>query len=376
MLNSTVGRCITFSLMLLCFLCAAIGSVQWQRRAYHIDCVKVPAAILAVVFVSILLLCAVLPWLTVKVGMATNTLGLDWKPYLICYRIAYFAAFPALVFLTIGYGRLEFFGTAEGDPRQVSVSKLTKDSGHYFESSDGFVALNLTRGIVETLHVAEHGEPDMRRISRFQNAQLRVNKEPFMNLPEPTVPPGRVATYVIAPVFVTWERCASQYRISSQCLQRNQVAGWAVAQTHSLCTSLRMLGCKPQEPQLQPVYRCSTSAVYGSDVVGPISQLCGRVIYPPPFGVIDELKVLLVEAGWPTEFLPNTSHVWLDVASDVCIGNPAVCKQSWQRIGNIGAALSALTVLCFLIPATLDCIIDHRIRRALTYFENSQKQLR
>lgn len=370
-MNSSAGRFLTFALTLISFAAASAGLALWQE----------PERVLANEAVTVLLvtlLCAlamytVLPALAKKAGMAPTERGVDWKPYFVCYRLSYCTAIPAFVCLAFGTGAKAGFGTAQGAPGQVSIGDLDRGSMNYFEASDGFVGLNLTKGIIETLRIGNHGTNFASRSSRFRDAELRINTEAFSDEVEPTVPPGAVKIYRVAPVFGKWSICAARFHMSVACLQQNPVVGWAISTTSSLCSSLYMVACKNPHPQLDPVYRCSTNPVYGSRHKGPIAGLCGRVTSPPREGAVDELSAILLEQGWPQATLPNMSQVWLDVSPDDCIAHPASCISTWDLMGNLGLGFAAITALCIMAPCALDCMVDRRIREARRFMDDIQK---
>jgi len=316
----------------------------------------------------------VLPVLAKKAGMAPSREGVDFKPYLVCYRLSLLVSIPALSCLALGYGTKAGFGEAQGPPGEITVMDLDRVSLNYFEVSDGFVALNLTKGIVETLRLTNHSAEEAPRRSRFRDAGLRINREPFSDVPEPTEAPGALKLYRIAPVFAKWTACTTRYSISVACLQQNPVAGWAMSVTSSLCSDLYMVACRNPQPVLDPVYRCSSdSPVHGLNQTGPVTGLCGRVVQPPRDAVIDELSAVLLTEGWPQAALPNTTQVWLDVAPHNCIANSAACIAIWDLTGIFGIIFSVLTGLCILTPCALDCLVDRRIREARRFFEESEK---
>ena len=185
-------------------------------------------------------------------------------------------------------------------------------------------------------------------------------------------------TYRIAPVFLQWAPCTTRYRrlagpvvpfslflgsrfpslkmtvtnqkkvcpddnkvtgllrISAGCLNQNQVVGWAMAQSRALCTNLRMVSCRQQNPLLDPIYRCSSNATKGAVYKGSIQGLCGRSVPPPNPQVIDELSALLLLDGWPESRLPNVSHGWYDVWPEACVHNSAGCRAHWALLENLG----------------------------------------
>merc|ERR1719221_544808 len=183
----------------------------------------------------------------------------------------------------MGFGQRSAFGEAAGPPGGLKLGELSNDYWSYFEASDGFVGLNLTKGVIETLDKTVHGDADSERRSRFRDAELRINTEPFADVPEPTEPPNMITAYRIAPIFAAYAPCVARYKISGSCLARNPVQGWAISETRSLCSDLRMVACKPPKPLLEPVYGCSDPG--NAERVG----LCGRIIQPPFEEVIDEL---------------------------------------------------------------------------------------
>jgi len=370
--NSSTGRCVTFTLTLLLFGLSNVGFIYWQDPQRRLS--NEAGLVLAAAIFCALIMYTLVPALAGAAGMAPSANGVDWKPYLVCYRCAFLTAAPSFVLLGLGYSVERGFGEAQGLAGEVQISQLEKASLKYFEASDGFVALNLTKGVYETLQPMPHGTPEALRLSRFRNAMLRINPEPANDEPQPTEPPGILRLFRIAPVFRTWAACATEYAVLPTCLVENAIVGWALAKTNSLCTQLSMVACRPPQPTLDPVYQCSSaSPVNGSLVKGSVSGLCGRVVQAPPKPVINELTAMLLSQGWPQVALPNITHVWLDVSPDKCIADPAGCSSTWQTLGSVGLCFAVVTVGCVLIPCVLDCIVDKRIREASRYFAESTK---
>lgn len=367
MMNSTIGRLLLFATTLT-FLClAALGLVAWRSPAYRLSGASLP--ILAAAAGSLVVVYCVVPAAGKRAGLQTNVDGFDWKPYFVCYRTAYLLALPGLALIAYGVGEKTGFGSAAGDAGTVTMSGLQPMSLKYFEASDGFVALNLTKGVVETLTPGTHGPADSLRISRFRDAELKINNEPYSDVPEPTIPPGAMMIYRIAPIFSYWTPCVTLYDISQQCLLANAVVGWAFAKTETLCSSFHMVSCLQLDSELDPVYHCSSSPTRGQGYLANISGLCGRVAQAPPPAVVDELGAILKHAGWLDETLPTTSQVWVDVRADDCIARPQSCISRWDSIGLAGLVLFAISLLCIVAPAVMDFRFDRRIREAMNFYE-------
>eukprot|EP00927_Polykrikos_kofoidii_P047171 TRINITY_DN41283_c0_g1_i1.p1 TRINITY_DN41283_c0_g1~~TRINITY_DN41283_c0_g1_i1.p1 ORF type:complete len:549 (-),score=88.42 TRINITY_DN41283_c0_g1_i1:76-1593(-) len=367
LLRSTGGRLMTFTATLVIFVFAAVSLVDFQDATRLLRSEHFPL-MFASLF-AIVSLYTFVPILADKTGMFVKLTG--WKPYMVIYRCSFIVAVPALTFLHLGVGRRNAFGQPVGPAGQVSMLQLAPETGFYFEAYDGYVALNLTKGILETLRRTEHGDLK-RRISRFRDAQLVVNREPYTGEVEPTVPPGTLQLYVMAPIFPVWATCVSQYRISTTCLGTHSTVGWAVTKLESMCHDLRLISCKSWTPELKPIYKCSTSRIQGRQEKGPVSGLCGRVVLPPPEAVVDELSAMLLSEQWPLASLPNTSQVWVDVTQDPCIIDPDSCMETWGLLANIGYGCSALVVVCIIGTAALDWVADRRIREARKYWERQQ----
>eukprot|EP00929_Paragymnodinium_shiwhaense_P051958 TRINITY_DN26069_c0_g1_i1.p1 TRINITY_DN26069_c0_g1~~TRINITY_DN26069_c0_g1_i1.p1 ORF type:complete len:552 (+),score=70.57 TRINITY_DN26069_c0_g1_i1:140-1657(+) len=370
-LNSSMGRAFTFILTLATFLCAAYGMMDFReplRKMYGNHYL-----ILGQTVFMVILLYTCIPILSEKAGMMPRTSG--WKPYLVVYRFAFILAVPAFVLIYYGWGAMTAFGDAEGVAGQVLVSDLTANSAKYFEAADGFVALNLTKGIWKTASRTEHGGVGQRRISRFRDAELLINTEPYTGLEEPTVPPGALDLYVMAPIFSTWEPCAAKYRISSTCLGKYPPRGWALIKSGGICNDMSMLACRPQQPKLRPFYKCSTENIDGRSMTGPIQGLCGRIVLPPPQPIMDELGALLLAEQWPKQVLPNETVPWIDVSADECIAQPKACLDHWNLLGILGMCLSIVVVLCIAIPAVIDWKVDNRIRDARKFWDDPGKYL-
>jgi hypothetical protein len=366
-INSTLGRMFVFVITFLFMCLAAWALVAFREPENYLSGASLPMFLFAVI--CLLMVYCVIPVVGKKAGMAADVDGYDWKPYLVCYRCSFLAALPGLICVAFGFGAATGFGTREGDSGRIRVAELTRSSLKFFESSDGFVALNLTKGVVETLRTSEHGPEDSRRQSRFRNAELRINKEPFSDVPEPTIPPGAVKMYKIAPVFPAWKQCATLYDISQQCLFDNQVVAWVFSKTSTICSSFGMVSCLQLDTSLDPMYHCSSGPRKGSEQTTDISGFCGRVVEPPPPSVVDELGAILKYSGWPESTLPTTEQVWIDIQADECINNPQSCLGEWNLIGSLGMFLLACALFCIVVSAFIDFETDKRIRNARQFYE-------
>jgi len=367
--NSTFGRGATFTLTAVVFGCVIAGLISWNDPQRWISGEAIPIALGTMA--AIVALYTTMPAMARVAGLMPSETGVDWKPYFVFYRCAFFFSIPALVFTFLGPGAKVGFGLPQGGIETVTLAELELGSYKYFRASNGFVALNLTKGISETLQRAEHN-PFVPRISRYRDSELVTNREAFSEFSEPTIPPGLQEAYAIAPVFEEWSSCATRYRISAGCLKKSLPVGWAIARSGSLCTSLRMVGCASQTPKLEPMYRCSTEPKSGLDEKGPIKGLCGRIIAAPRKEIIDELSALLLLDGWPESTIPNATQGWYDVFPDRCIGQTEACMASWGLYTNLSLAFIALTILCSLTPMVLDCYIDSQIREAVLFSQVSQ----
>jgi len=370
-LNSTLGRTLTVFVMVVNFIGLLACAVSWNAPDRWLNAEAIPILILG--FLLLTSLYTATPALAQLAGLMPSSTGVDWKPYLVFYRLAYFCSVPALVFMYIGPGGRESHGFPEGDVEDISLTELTRGSYKYFRANDGFVALNLTKGITETLERGEHNV-NVPRMSRFRDAQIVNNREPFSNEVEPTVPPGFQETYRIAPVFLSWAPCVTRYRISAGCLKQNEVAGWAIATSRAACTTFRMVSCRVQDPQLEPTYRCATNPIAGSSYADPIQGLCGRSTIPPSDEVQDEPSALLLLDGWPESSLPNSTHGWYDVWPDDCIADINECEQRWTMYEQVGLSLCGLTILLAVVPLAIDWTVDARFRSALKFQEDLKKK--
>lgn len=364
-LVSSLARCCTFSLTLVCFAVALFGFSEWKRPSRVLN--GESPVLLASAVACTLIMFGCVPLLAHVTGMSSEETG--WKPYLVIYRIAFLWAVPALVFMALGMGLRTGMGDAVGTPGSMVMQSLHGlDPGNYFEAADGFVALNMTKGVAETAMFTEHGDENQLRYSRYRDAELKTNYEPYTTEVEPTPAPGLLKLYVIAPIFTNWASCATRYRTSAQCINDNPVTAWALAKTDSFCTSLRSVACMPPDPLLRPVYKCSTAHIDGWGYNDEIQGLCGRTIQAPPDLVIDEYSALLINQGFPQWALPNSSQVWVNVWPDDCISHPSDCLNTYSIFAGIGLFFAATTACCILGACALDCYIDKRIRAARAWF--------
>mmetsp|Transcript_91894 Transcript_91894/g.160728 ORF Transcript_91894/g.160728 Transcript_91894/m.160728 type:complete len:490 (+) Transcript_91894:70-1539(+) len=368
MVNSTVGRAVTVLLALAIFNYSCYAMPDWNRPAYWAEGTQRLWMFVAIAgFASMY----ILPLLAEHAGMSAKETG--WKPYFVMFRISFVIAIPAVALQAIGQG-----GQLGNGEKMASQSVTSLDGSvywSYFIADNGFVALNLTKGVVQTLTATEHGTEEARRESRFRDAALVINNEPYVDQTQPTEQPGMTAMYRVAPVFQNWAPCVSRYRISGACLQQNPVQAWAIAQTMSLCTEVGFVACRPPQPIIEPVYQCSSDEpIYGVEYKDPVTGLCGRITLPPPPGAIDELRALLLEDGWATKSLPTAENIWLDLRPDPCIGGFAECDATWTNLQLAGVALQLLTCLLMIVPCIMDCVVDYRIREARKFFANSQRK--
>jgi len=360
-LNTTIGRFSMFMATIVLINLGIFGLTTWNLPEY-----RKGGSSFYYFFIALFLFCAsyTIPLLSATAGM--NPLESGWKPFLVFWRLSLLTAIPACVLQVQGLGTQNAFGQSAGGLGSLKLQDLQNEFWNYFELADGFVALNLTKGIVETLAREEHGVKQHRRISRFRDAELRINREPYSDIPEPTETPGRLATYRIAPVFDNWAPCTSRYRISVRCLERNKVRAWAIAKSTSLCSQYKSVGCKPPKPYLEPIYGCSgpLGGVKGVETSLKIEGFCGHVTKAPPEGAIDELGALLLYDAWPRTSLPSANSLWLDVAPDECVGNPASCEEQWSQLYSAGLAFQIVSNILVLVSAFFDCKVDAKIRKA------------
>jgi len=368
-MNSTVGRLSMFVGTLLLFFICCLCVVSVQDRETQLNGEHIP--LLFFTLVALMSLFAGMPYLSEQAGMHARSTG--WKPYMVFYRMAFATSVPALFFLSLGWGGQAAHGLpASKSEADLSVGQLQSSlSGKYFEAVDGFVALNLTKGITEIALRSTHGGNHL-RISRYRDAELLINREPFTGLTEPTVPPGRQKLYVLAPIFRTWSPCVSRYQISSVCLNSQVIVGWAYSSSTSMCESFGAMNCRAGDMTLDPVYKCATEAIHGNKYVLPVGGLCGRVSMPPQDDVIDELSGLLKSDGWPLANMPNASMPWIDVTPEECMGRVEECTAYWNQMGSLGTLFVLLTALFILIPAYMDQRIDANIREVQSYIQEKQ----
>jgi len=371
-LNSSMGRFSIFMSTCALFNLGIFGFTSFNKPEYRVTGESFYLFWMAAVsFLSPY----TIPLLAKRAGM--NALESGWKPYLVLWRISFVTAGIACVLQVQGSGEQNGFGLSSGAPGDLKLEQLNNDFWNYFELKDGFVGLNLTKGVVETLAPGEHGVPAHRRFSRFRDAELSINKEPYSDNVEPTETPGMLSTYRIAPVFANWAPCVANYRISSRCLELNPVRAWAVSTSTSLCSRYKSVGCKPPKPFLEPVYQCSQAGgVRGIETTNPVQGFCGHVAKAPPDGAIDELGALLLYDSWPKVSLPKPSTLWLDVSPDSCINDPALCEASWSQLYLAGLAFQILTNIFILISAFCDCRVDYKIRKARYFVDKQEKALR
>jgi len=369
MLNSSIGRMIVFGCTIITFGVAAVSVIDVQD--FHNGMMETDKPMMFATFMALVLFYAAMPYLSEQAGMHPRSTG--WKPYLVLYRFSFCLSVPALGCLALGYGQIAAFGEGEKNSGKMNVAFATPKSGMYFEAVDGFVALNLTKGVTSMKVRSIHGG-NSPRLSRYRDAELLINKEPFTGLAEPTVPPGAKKLHVVAPIFNRWAPCVSRYQISSTCLNANVVVAWAYAELPSICSRFNIMSCRLFEPTLDPVYKCgSKEPIFGRQMVYPVEGLCGRAVMPPPDDVIDELSALLLQEAWPKGFMPNSSMPWIDVTPNLCIGTAAECGARWNSLGALGAGLSFLVMLCIAVPAFLDWKIDGQIREVRAYLEAKEK---
>mmetsp|Transcript_98901 Transcript_98901/g.176207 ORF Transcript_98901/g.176207 Transcript_98901/m.176207 type:complete len:481 (-) Transcript_98901:34-1476(-) len=369
-MNSTLGRSFTILFTMINFAVLIQLIIVWNSPAAWLSGEAVFMGSGVLLFSTNLY--GFMPAMARTAGLMPINTGVDWKPYFIFYRMSFFTSVPAAVMMWMGPGARNSFGEFEGGIEDISTRDLTQGSYKYFRAYDGFVALNLTKGITETLLRTDHSE-NVPRKSRYRDAEVVNNYEPYSDEVQPTVPPGFQETYRIAPVFPEWAPCTTRYRISGSCLKENQVVGWALATARSACTNFRAVSCRKQQPLLDPYYHCATDSVRGAQDTGVITGLCGRSVPPPSAEVIDELNALLLLDGWPLASLANSSHGWYDVWMNDCIGGYDECEKQWSLYELLGMILIGLTAVLAVLPIFVDCYFDKQIRRAQDFVESCKK---
>lgn len=369
-LNSTSGRFFVFACTLGFMNLGIYGFVNYNRPSFREPGLSFYYSILAFIIFATTF---TIPLLAPRAGM--NAAESGWKPYLVLWRLGLFLGLPACYLQVSGDGQQNAWGEPAGVLGEIKVTEIENVFWNYFETSNGFVALNLTKGIVETLAPAEHGVKKHRRISRYRDAELRINREPYSDVPEPTETPGRLATYRLAPIFESWAPCVTNYRISARCLRRNPVKAWAVSKSTSICSSYKSVGCRPPKPFLEPVYNCGNGkgGTPGASTTMPMDGFCGHVTSPPPEGAIDELSALLLYDAWPKIALPKPDTLWLNVDPDPCISDPDACKAMWSTLTFAGFALQMLGNAMVVVAAFLDLRVDGQIRKARKLFLDEQR---
>lgn len=370
-LKSSMGRQCTFLITLALFVFSLYGLSTFRDPVMVLYNEQWPITLATFVAIACLYTCV--PLLGTYTGLRGQPTG--WKPYLILYSCFFFSSIPALVCMALGDGAKRGFGLPAMNPGSGSVLDLQPNSSLYFEAADGYVALNLTKGITQTGFRTEHGRPDLglqMRISRFRDAGIVVDNEPYADKPQPTVPPGATAFWAVAPVFQNWQMCETHYKIASTCLKNHPVVGWAIIKASNLCTELSMIACRPSFPELNPIYKCSTQNIRGRDTTGPQEGLCGRVVLPPREEVLDEVAAIYLEEGWSLRDLPNSTHLWLDISQDECIANPDACISRWTLIGRAGYFFAVCAGSCVAFAACLDDKIDRNIRETKAFVDRKR----
>lgn len=373
MIRSSVGRFCTMCWTLILFASVSTCSIMYREESVLMQGQAYLVVLLGCVLVVALF--AGMPALARVAGMGTTVKGVDFKPYFVCYRLGYFLMIPALFLLYYSYGEQVSFGAeALGENGgAIYMGNLTATTRRWFRARDGFVGLNLTKGVTELVYPVTHGTYGSNRTSKFLDSQLQVNKEPFAAVPVPTVHPGALKLYRVAPIFETWEGCLAGYMVSQFCLGRNKVVAWAMSRSRSWCSTISSVGCRSPLPLLEPTYRCWTDTPNNYADDGSIQGLCGRIVAPPPLPVIDELGALYTLDGWEAKYLPSPDAVWVDVSHDPCINDPEACEAEWAQRAQLGFIFVACFAVLTFIPMYLDCKLDAKIRTARKiYFEGER----
>lgn len=369
-LNSTCGRFFVCCLTCTLFSLICLGLSEWNspdKRENQTSVFTLLGTIAGILFMY-----AVLPIMSKTAGMVATD---SWKPYFACYRLSFLFAMPAFICIGLGPGQISSFGVSlsSGTDKKPSIDDLRSDNpGQPFELRDAFVGTNLSKSLVRTLNLHEHGEGESKTTSRYQQAEYLLSEEREdlieQGIALPTVPPDTRTQYLVAPVFKKWEKCVTRQRISTLCVENNPIAAWAIAQQDNLCVELGMVACNPKEPILDPVYHCSEPNAWraSSNKAGPYAGLCGRTRTPPDQAVIDQLLVIMRSEGWTDDAFPK-NPIWIDVRSEACIGAEAKCQRDWELMGTIGIVFAVLTGFCILTTMVLDCQTDRQIRRAKYY---------
>lgn len=209
----------------------------------------------------------------------------NWKPFAHFFRLAFLCAIPAVIFITLGLG-----GSVAGGGDVLMSARTMKDMqavadndvparvGDAFALDDGFIALNQTKALVETVFVSAMGtkKPQVREGVEFEKPTHFVPVDFFqaedpLAPPPPPLPNDMIGMYVIAPIFESWQVCLTRAEMTNICMIDNNLLGFAYAEIETWCRWFKIMGCKVG------MYRVSCEVLgilFGGRGIGVYLELC------------------------------------------------------------------------------------------------------
>lgn len=298
------------------------------------------------------------------------------------FILAYVVAIPAVVFCYLGFGRYASRGSdvMKSSPLAPSLTlsdlvgqwgglSLDKD---YFTTSDGFIAFNLSKSIVNTVNPHDLMETDSLYyglsnpvIDRvFEPANITysnpyVSEIDLFGSGNPVVISDVRSQWTVAPIFQAPSACLLHPPpLHITCMLPNKIVGWAVAtDTASVCRYIQSSACSAHQ-------RLSVS--YPSTFNPPAAPIkpgiSGIVSSGPPDFIVEAFRRRFVADGWPidadTDMYPNgMPSIWIQALPDTQLIMESA-NSNFFIFQIIAAVLIAFVLVLMLLPLYLDVVTD------------------
>ena len=315
------------------------------------------------------------------------------KPFIPVFFIIYLIAIPASLLCYLGFGRLSQMGSpiwsADGYGNQVSIFELSSRSASlqvdrdYFESSDGFIAFNLSKSVIHTLNAyplessdtlySGLSNPIIDQIFGPENttySNLYVSEYPiFDSSTNEEMYHDVLSRWTVAPIFQTSDPCLEGYApIHVTCMVSNTILGWALStDSNSFCRSIHSSAC---DLEGQTDYRLSVYYPLNFSSYTPTSVgVSGIVSSTPPEYIVEAIKRRFVADGWPIDvdsanYPSGMPSLWMQPIPDITTKMEAV-RFSFNVFKYISIFLISLAVVVAILPFVLDLQTDLLVKQMI-----------
>ena len=267
------------------------------------------------------------------------------------FDLSLITSFLAILLLAMGWGSVTAMSDQVLSTSTASLTSGQIQTGNALFLNDGYVALNHSVGVIQTLRKYPLQSWDSLNRDSSGNAsyfsEVMVVGSNLTNVKDLHVDIRGI--YTVAPVLQSKPDClVDSNPISSKCADTITILGWAFTQSSSLCTTLGMSVCSQSDPLiLHPQYDCNKN-----------NGLCAVVTSQPADEVVSNIMSRFAANNWPK----STTGLWLQVNSlSTCDTDPATCTAIYSVIGSFGVCVAVLSLVLMVTVFHLDVRMDDLI---------------